>query len=72
MPADRKFFKRSLLLREQESQPDEATMLSVCRSRAKFLTGSWGETYPATDPEICKYMERTGIEPATSWLQIKT
>jgi hypothetical protein len=24
------------------------------------------------DRAICKYMERTGIEPATSWLQIKT
>jgi hypothetical protein len=38
-----------------------------CRTRAKFLTGSRGET----DPAICKCMERTGIEPATSWLQTR-
>jgi hypothetical protein len=42
------------------------------RIRANFLTGSRGEIDPATDPQFVKPMERTGIEPATSWLQIKT
>ena len=30
-----------------------------------------GETDPQTDPAIRKCMERTGIEPATSWLQTR-
>ena len=57
-------------------QPDNATMLAVMSHEARPVEQQErglvrGQTDAKQAPAFCKCMERTGIEPATSWLQTR-